>query len=182
VELPDGPRAPLAQDVPAPIAPEDAVVPERPLTLKLIIGYKFTKAPLVLFLAVLLTANPVGAEHMARVLAHELSEGGALLARLGAWLGMHMSRKDVHHAAFLAWGDGLLTTLEGVLLLRGHAWGEWIVVVALAALIPFEAISLERHPGPLKLVVLTLNLAIVGYLATRRWLERGRHRRSSAHR
>ncbi len=118
---------------------------------------------------------------MARALARELSEGGALLAKLGAWLGLHASRNDVRHAAFLAWGDGLLTLLEGVLLLRGHAWGEWLVVVALAALIPFEAISLERHPGPLKLVVLSLNLAIVVYLAARRWLERGRHRRSPDH-
>ncbi|HEY0469861.1 MAG TPA: DUF2127 domain-containing protein, partial [Polyangiaceae bacterium] len=69
-----------------------------------------------------------------------------------------------------------LTLLEGVLLLRGHAWGEWIVVVALAALIPFEISSLERHPGPLKLIVLTLNVAIVAYLAPRRWQESARHR------
>lgn len=164
---PDVPRTPPARTEP------------RPFALKLIIGYKFAKAPLVLLLAVLLTASPRGAEHAARVLSRELSEGGALLAKIGAWLGLHMSRKDVHHAAFLAWGDGLVTLLEGVLLLRGHAWGEWIVVAALAALIPFEAISLERHPGPLKVVVLTLNVAIVIYLARRRWQERGRHGHSS---
>jgi uncharacterized membrane protein len=169
VEPPDVPRTPPAESDP------------RPFTLKLIIGYKFTKAPLVLLLALLLTLNPRGAEQMARALAQELSEGGALLAKFGAWLGLHASRHDVHRAAFLAWGDGLLTLLEGVLLLRGHAWGEWIVVAALAALIPFEVISLERHPGPLKLIVLTLNLAIVIYLAARRWLERGRHHRSSGH-
>lgn len=165
-------------DVPqAPHGPSEP----RPFALKLIIGYKFTKAPLVLLLALLLTASPLGAEHIARVLAHQLSEGGALLTRVGTWLGLHVSRNDVRHAAFLAWGDGLTTLLEAVLLQRGHPWGEWIVVAALAALIPFEAISLERHPGPLKLVVLTLNLAIVVYLAARRWLERGRHRRPSGH-
>jgi len=149
----------------------------RPFALKLIIAYKFVKAPLVLVLAVLLTVSPLGAEHAARVLARELSEGGALLAKIGAWLGLHTTGKDVHHAALLAWGDGLATLLEGVLLQRGHAWGEWIVVATLAALIPFEAVSLERHPGPLKVVVLTLNVAIVIYLAARRWQQRGRHGR-----
>ncbi|HET7538533.1 MAG TPA: DUF2127 domain-containing protein [Polyangiaceae bacterium] len=162
----DDPRAPPQKGEP------------RPFTLALIIGYKFVKAPLVLLLAVLLTASPRGAEHVARALAHELSEGSALLAKLGAWLGMHVSRSDVRHAAFFAWGDGLMTLLEGVLLLRGHAWGEWIVVVGLAALIPFEAVSFERHPGPLKIVVLLLNVAIVIYLAARRWQQRGRHRHS----
>jgi uncharacterized membrane protein (DUF2068 family) len=100
-----------------------------------------------------------------------------LFAKLGVWLGLHLSRNDVRHATFLAWGDGLVTLLEGVLLLRGHALGEWIVVAALAALVPFEVVSLERHPGPLKLIVLTLNVAIVAYLASRRWQERARHRR-----
>lgn len=148
----------------------------RPFALRLIIGYKFVKAPLVLLLAVWLTASPRGAEHVASELVRELSEGGALFARLGSWLGLHLSRNDLRHATLLAWGDGLVTLLEGVLLLRGHAWGEWIVVFALAALIPLELISLERHPGPLKLIVLTLNVAIVFYLASRRWRERGRHR------
>lgn len=168
VEQPHVPQAPRAQSEP------------RPFALKLIIGYKFAKAPLVLLLGVILTANPHGAEHFARVLSRELSEGGALLAKVGAWLGLHLSPKDLKHAAFLAWGDGLVTLLEGVLLLRGHAWGEWIVVAALAALVPFEAISLERRPGPLKLVVLLLNVAIVVYLASRRWQERARHHSSSA--
>ena len=164
VERPDVPHAQRARSEP------------RPFALRLIIGYKFVKAPLVLLLAVWLTASPRGAEHVASELVRELSEGGALFARLGSWLGLHLSRNGLRHATLLAWGDGLVTLLEGVLLLRGHAWGEWIVVAALAALIPLELISLERHPGPLKLVVLMLNVAIVVYLASRRWQERGRHR------
>lgn len=161
-------RQDLAQARRAPSNP-------RPFTLKLIIGYKFVKAPLVLLLAAWLTASPQGAEHVVHTLVRELSEGGALLARLGTWLGLHLSRNDLRHATILAWGDGVVTLLEGVLLLRGHAWGEWLVVAALATLIPFEALSLERHVGPLKLIVLTLNVAIVAYLASRRWRARARH-------
>jgi uncharacterized membrane protein (DUF2068 family) len=91
---------------------------------------------------------------------------------------VHVSRKDVHHAALIAWLDGAVTLAEGLLLLRGKAWGEWLVVAALAALVPFEAVSLERHPGPLKLLVLAANVGIVVYLAVRRVHERGRHRQT----
>ncbi len=148
--------------------------PTRPFGLKLVIGYKLVKAPAVLTLALFLTVNPLGAEHLVATLARDLSEGSSFAVRAGAWLGVHASRKDVHHAALLAWLDGTVTLAEGLLLLQGKAWGEWLVVAALAALIPLEAVSLERHPGPLKLVVLLLNVAIVLYLAARRVRERRR--------
>jgi uncharacterized membrane protein (DUF2068 family) len=145
--------------------------PTRPFGLKVIIGYKLVKAPAVLALALFLTLNARGAEHLVMVLARDLSEGSALTARVGAWLGMHASLTDVHHVAVIAWLDGAVTLAEGILLLRGKAWGEWLVIGALATLIPFEAVSLGRHRGPLKLVVLLLNTAIVLYLAERRRLE-----------
>ena len=146
----------------------------RPLGLRLIIGYKLVKAPVVLALALFLTVDARSAEHVAVVVARDLSEGSAFSARVGAWLGMHASLKDVHHVALIAWLDGIATLAEGYLLLRGKAWGEWIVIGALAALVPFEAVSLERHPGPIKLVVLLVNIVIVAYLAARRRRERPR--------
>lgn len=142
--------------------------PPRPLGLKLIIGYKLVKAPVVLALALFLTVDPRSAEHLVMIVARDLSEGGAFTARAGAWLGMHASLTDVRHVAMIAWLDGVTTAAEGFLLLRGKAWGEWIVIGALAALVPVEAVSLERHPGPIKLVVLLLNIVIVVYLAVRR--------------
>jgi hypothetical protein len=38
----------------------------------------------------------------------------------------------------------------------------------LAALVPFDAVSLERHPGPIKGVVMVPNVGVVVYLAVRR--------------
>jgi uncharacterized membrane protein (DUF2068 family) len=136
----------------------------RPLGLKLILAYKLVKAPLVLGLAVFLTANPRGALHVAAIIARDLSEGGALLGRLARWLELHVTSRALGHAAMVAWLDGLLTALEGLLLWRGHALGEWIVVFALGALVPFELFSLERHPSWLKLGALTINALIVAYL------------------
>jgi len=146
----------------------------RPVGLRLIIGYKFVKALLVLGVAAFLTLDPREAVRAAIAFAHELTESGAFLARAGTWLGMHVSRKDLHHAAALAWLDGATTAAEGWLLFRGKPWGEWIVVGVLAALVPFEAVSLERHPGPIKGLVLVLNVGVVVYLARRRVRERAR--------
>ncbi|HEV8547676.1 MAG TPA: DUF2127 domain-containing protein [Polyangiaceae bacterium] len=144
----------------------------RPRALVLIIAYKAVKAPIVLALAAYLALYPGGALHATLALAHDLSEGGALLARLARWLERHVTLHVVTRGAMLAALDGVTTALEAFLLWRGHPLGEWIVTFGLAALVPFEVLSLERHPGVLRLVVLALNTAIVVYLARRRWTAR----------
>jgi uncharacterized membrane protein (DUF2068 family) len=65
--------------------------------------------------------------------------------------------------------DALTTSLEWYALVRGKRWGEWLVVVAMSALVPFEAVSFahERHTG--RLVVLLGNVVIVAYLAWHAW-------------
>lgn len=140
----------------------------RPVGLRLVIGYKLVKALLVLGVATFLTLEPREAARAAIAFAHELMESGAFLSRAGRWLGLHVSRKDLHHAAALAWLDGTTTLAEAWLLFRGKPWGEWLVVLTLAALVPFEAVSLERHPGPIKGLGMALNVAVVAYLAMRR--------------
>jgi uncharacterized membrane protein (DUF2068 family) len=139
-----------------------------PLGVRLIVTYKLVKAPLVLSLAVFLSANPRGALHLAELVVRELSEGSALFNHLARLLDHYLTRRAIGHAAMLAWLDGLVTLAEGILLWRGHAVGEWLVVLALGALVPFEIHALERHPSLLKLLVLALNSATVLYLAARR--------------
>ncbi len=141
---------------------------QRPAGLKLIIAYKLVKAPLVLALALFLTLNPRGAVHAVDAFARDLNEGSALFARLARWLETHVSQRAVGHGAMLAWLDGVTTTLEGILLFRGHAWGEWLVVAGLGALLPFEVHSLERHPTWVRLAALVINAAVVVYLVVLR--------------
>lgn len=136
----------------------------RPLGLKLIVAYKAVKAPLMLALAVALTADASGALRLAEHFVHELSEGGLLLARLAHWLEWHLSPRAIRHGAWVAWLDGVTTSVEAVLLWRGHALGEWVVVGALAVLVPFELHAVAKHPSALRVAVLLLNLAIVAYL------------------
>lgn len=141
---------------------------ERPGGLKLIIAYKCVKAPLVLALALVLTLNPRGALHAVDVVARDLTEGGALFFRLARWLETHVTQRALGRGAILAWLDGITTTLEAFLLWRGHAWGEWLVVAGLAALLPFEAFALEKHPSFTRFGALLVNAAVVAYLVVRR--------------
>ncbi len=149
----------------------------RPAGLRLIIGYKFVKAPVMLALAAALTFAPVRAVSIARHATFELSETGALGWRIARWAEPHLTIRVEHRAAALAWLDGVSTFVEGLLLLSGTAWGEWIVVAGLALLVPFEAVGLARRPRIGRAVVLLINVAVVAYLARDRWRHRRAHRR-----
>jgi uncharacterized membrane protein (DUF2068 family) len=141
---------------------------ERTLGLKLIIAYKLTKAIAVFGLAIWLTFAPHGAYHFAEHLVRELSAGGALWVRLGRWLDAHLSMRLFHQVTFLAWLDAITTGLEAFLLLIGKAWGEWLVVIGVGALLVPEVLSLERRPSWGRFLVLLVNAAVVLYLLQRR--------------
>ena len=139
----------------------------RPLGLRIIIGYKLSKAPLMLALALWLTVAPRSAIYVADVIVR-ISERGVTLSRLGSWIQEHLTRALAMDAAIIALVDGAWTAAEGFLLLQGRAWGEWVVVAGLAALVPVEAVSLGRNPSLFKLVIIAVNSAIVAYLVFRR--------------
>jgi uncharacterized membrane protein (DUF2068 family) len=126
------------------------------------------KAPLMLALAVWLTVAPNNAFHVAHWFAQELMEGGELWIRLGQWLQQQLSSSFITRGAILAWLDAISTAAEAVLLLLGKAWGEWLVVLGLAMLLPFEMLFLVRRPSWTRLLVLAANVAVVAYLARRR--------------
>jgi uncharacterized membrane protein (DUF2068 family) len=57
------------------------------------------------------------------------------------------------------------SAIEAFLLLSGKTWAQWVVIVGLAGLLPFEILSIVHHPRVGKFVLLAANLAIVAYLA-----------------
>jgi len=140
----------------------------RPPGLKLIIAYKFLKAPVMLALAGALTFAPVSAIRAARHVAFELSEGGGISWRLAHWLEPHLTERVERRAAIVAWLDGVSTVAEGLLLVSGKAWGEWIVVAGLSLLLPVEVLALVRRARIARALVLVINAAVVVYLAWRR--------------
>jgi len=58
---------------------------------------------------------------------------------------------------------GLFLT-EGVGLWLRKRWAEWLTITITSSLVPVEIYGLYRHPTAVRVLVLTLNLAIVVYL------------------
>jgi Predicted membrane protein (DUF2127) len=138
---------------------------ERQLGFRVIVAYKFTKAAIMLAVAIWLTARPTSAYHVLERLARDLADGGAAFGRLGRWIQAHLSTTFMVRGTMLAWLDSLSSALEGGLLVSGKPWAHWIVIIGLAALLPFEILSIEHRPGIGKFLVLAANVLIVIYLA-----------------
>jgi uncharacterized membrane protein (DUF2068 family) len=72
------------------------------------------------------------------------------------------------HAKALAGGTllySLLFAVEGIGLLAGKRWAEWLTVLATASLVPFEVWEAAHRPGTIKLLVIVVNVAVVYFLA-----------------
>lgn len=87
---------------------------------------------------------------------------GRLISSL-AGFGPHQARKD----GSIAIGYGLLEAVEAYGLLRRRPWGEYLTVISTALLFIPEINELLTKPTTLKVVALTLNIIIVGYLVVR---------------
>ncbi len=61
---------------------------------------------------------------------------------------------------------GLFLT-EGLGLWFLKRWAEWFTVIVTSSLVPLEVWEICRHPSAVKVVVLGINLAVVGYLVWR---------------
>jgi len=64
----------------------------------------------------------------------------------------------LYAALFLAEGTGLWMR---------KLWGEWLTVIITSSLVPLEMYEICRHPNWVKVAVLVINLAVVGYLISR---------------
>ena len=148
----------------------------RTLGIRLIITYKFVKAVLMIGLAFWFTFDAQAAYAFGQRIAHELVESRPALVHLGEWLHTHLTERIIERSALIAWLDGLATGTEGVLLLLGKPWGEWLVALSVALLLPFELYALVHHPSVVKVIVLLLNAAIATYLIYERLLPAHRAR------
>jgi uncharacterized membrane protein (DUF2068 family) len=60
-----------------------------------------------------------------------------------------------------------LFLVEGTGLWLQRRWGEWATVIITGLLIPVEVYEVFRHPSILKVLVLVVNVAVVGYMIYR---------------
>jgi uncharacterized membrane protein (DUF2068 family) len=155
-------------------------MPERPAAvgLRLIITYKVVKAIVQATLAATLpalTRAGVTADlaAWATFLAEHLVHGWArAFARL---LAAVLAPSHLTLIALALGLDAGLSAFEAWALHRRFLWAPWLVVIAGAALLPFELFELARRVRVGRVVALLLNVLIVGYLARRALRERRLH-------
>ena len=70
---------------------------------------------------------------------------------------------------------GLFLT-EGIGLWLVKRWAEWFTVIITSSLVPVEVYEIYRHPTPIKILVIIINIAVVGYLLYRIRSERSEGR------
>jgi uncharacterized membrane protein (DUF2068 family) len=139
-----------------------------PPGLRLISFYKFTKAAVQVAAAVLLFygaahgLNARLAEFAERLREHAVHAWSNVFA--AALLRFTHSKHSLVFTAYALLADAVLSGVEGWAIARGHTWGEWLVVLTTAGLIPFELWALMHHVRVGRVVLLVLNLAIVAYL------------------
>jgi uncharacterized membrane protein (DUF2068 family) len=144
---------------------------QRPTGLRLVIAYKLAKALLQVPAGLLLAYGAThGLETKLAALAEALRRHAvhAWTERMAA--GLVHAAASTHDLRLLATAlgvDGVVSFLEGWVLLRGYRWGPWVVVGATGVFIPYEVISLPRHLHVGRIVLVMLNAAVVIYLARR---------------
>ena len=145
---------------------------KRAIGLEAIIDYKLLKAAVesvvgLFLVALLLRGTEAGAATLAQILLDHVSRAWALQAATAIVL--TGTSGHVKLAIAGAFGDAVLSAVEGLALRAGRPWAPWLVVIATGVLLPWELIEAIRRPGWLRIGLLAVNLAVVVYLLEVTW-------------
>src|SRR5450432_1826128 len=135
--------------------------------------FKLAKATVLTVLGV------IGVLGMKLRLAHLV---GRAIGWVGAFPGRHVLSRALgrlialdHHATrvlgILCLGYASVFLVEGIGLLRGKRWAEWLTVFVTASFVPIEIYELVAHFRPGGVAAVLLNVGIVVYLVLRRLRE-----------
>lgn len=151
-------------------APPAGAAGPMPRGLRLIIGYKLSKAAAELLGgASIFILGSVGLAqklaYVAQAIRRHATEAWSIA--LAEKLLDASTAHNVFVVAMAILADSVLTSIEGWALYRRYVWSRWLVVLTTASLIPFEVVALVHHPNAGRAVVLLVNLVIVVYLIRR---------------
>jgi uncharacterized membrane protein (DUF2068 family) len=132
-----------------------------------IIAYKLFKAVLEALLGVVATYMVVrgaeaGAATLAEVILEHFTRNWAVaVAKLIVRGG---TSGHVKFVALFAFGDAVLSAVEGLALRAQRWWAPWLVVIATGSLLPWEVWELINRPNWIRLTLFIINVAVVAYL------------------
>lgn len=76
----------------------------------------------------------------------------------------HLDPHRIKELGIVSFIYAALFITEGTGLWLLKRWGEWVTVFITGSLIPLEIYESCRRPGPLKILVLLINIAVLWYL------------------
>jgi uncharacterized membrane protein (DUF2068 family) len=137
--------------------------------LRVIAVFKFFKCAMLIALglgAFRLLHRDIGgfAEHWVEAL--RLDPGNRWVERALARAG-NVRPEQIKQLGLVSFLYAGLFLAEGTGLWLEKRWGEWLTVIITSTLVPVEIYEIYRHPSVVKVSVLVINVAIVGYLIWR---------------
>jgi uncharacterized membrane protein (DUF2068 family) len=137
--------------------------------LLLIAILKLMKAALLLavaFGALTLVHKDVAETAARRIAALKIDPASRFATMLMSYLPLVSDRRleEISAGTFVY---AALFSTEGVGLLLGRRWAEYFTAIATGSLIPLEVYELAKHRSLPKLIIVTLNTAVVCYLVAR---------------
>jgi len=95
-----------------------------------------------------------------------LNPGGRYLDHALARL-VNLPSRDFRDLGIGSFVYAALFLTEGTGLWLMKPWAEWFTAIITGSLVPLEIFEIHRHPTIVKVIVLLLNIAVVGYLFVR---------------
>jgi uncharacterized membrane protein (DUF2068 family) len=137
--------------------------------LTLIALFKLLKAALLVavgFGALRLLEPSVAARIQEWLAEFSFRSGQMFVQRAISWIA-RLTPERIELLGLGAFAYASLFAVEGVGLWLGRRWAEYLTVIATGSLVPFELYELARHFSALRLLTLSVNLAVVAYLIFR---------------
>jgi uncharacterized membrane protein (DUF2068 family) len=155
-----------ASSVPDARRPPRDVRGRRDRWLTLIAVFKLLKGVLLVAvgLGLLRLLEPaVAARLQDWLLAFSLRSGQLFLLRAIGWIS-RLTPERIGALGLGAFAYAALFVTEGVGLWLGRRWAEYLTAIATGSLVPFELYELVRGFSALRVLTLSVNLAVVAYL------------------
>lgn len=137
--------------------------------LRLIALFKLLKA--ILLIAIGVGALKLLHRDMASSLEHWVSmcglDPGNRWVDKGVQNATHLTPHKIKELGVVSFIYAGLFLTEGTGLWFMKPWAEWFTMIITSSLVPVEIYELYRHPRPVKILVLIINVAVVVYLVYR---------------
>jgi uncharacterized membrane protein (DUF2068 family) len=137
--------------------------------IRLVAAFKLLKAALLIVggFGLLKLMHMDSATQMDHWIARLGLDPGSRYVNLAIQKATNLSPHRIRELGLVSFVYAALFLAEGIGLWLLQRWAEWLTVVITSSLVPLEIYEIHRHPTPIKIIVLLINIAIVGYLLYR---------------